>query len=101
MRLVGRAVPDGGALDSGVALGEDDTSASAVAIACWRAAIVAALTVPVGLTPSSVWKAFSASTFFSARSTLASPPLLPQAATTSVAAVASASQWRRWVRCGV
>jgi hypothetical protein len=40
---------------------EGDADTFAVAMACSNAAIVAASTVPVGLTPSSVWKDIRAS----------------------------------------
>jgi hypothetical protein len=46
--------------DFEVGVGVELAAAVALAIAWWRAAIVATSTIPVGLTPSSVWKDFRA-----------------------------------------
>src|SRR3954454_21556780 len=56
--VVGATVGFGASVGAGAVVGV--LPGSRLATACWKAAIVAASTTPVGSTPSAVWKSFKA-----------------------------------------
>src|SRR5262245_1701807 len=58
--VVGAVVVVGDVVVAGGAVVVDVAAAPRLAIACWKAEIVATSTTPVGSTPSAVWKSISA-----------------------------------------